>query len=107
LSNQYPNSKLQFLLSPMSKLIDGTTGQNIQLEANVDDIKTGKWFVNIPYAVYRVTAKLITAEGQQKGLELSVLPNISSSTNYVDLTFPPDEADPFQRPVKEQIAVWE
>jgi len=107
LSNKYPNAKMQFLLSPVSKLIDGTTGQNIQLEANTEDIKTGKWFVNIPYAVYRVTAKLITAEGQQKTLELSALPNINTSSNSIDLSFPPDENDPFQRPGKEQIAVWE
>lgn len=107
LSNKYPNAKLQLLLSPLSKLIDGTTGQNIQLEANADDIKTGKWFVNIPYAHYRVTASLTTAEGQKMALQLSVLPNISSSSSYVDLSFPPDETDPFQRPRMEQIAVWE
>ncbi|MGZ3853387.1 MAG: hypothetical protein ACXVBX_11395 [Flavisolibacter sp.] len=106
-ASKYPGAKVQFLLSPLSKLIDGTTGQNVQLEASVDQIKTGKWFVNIPYAVYRVTAKLITADGQEKPLELTEIPNISSLSGHVDLSFPPDNSDPFQRPQKEQVAVFE
>ena len=106
-SIKYPGSKAQFVLTPLSKLIDGSTGQAIQLEATMDEIKTGKWFVNIPYAVYRVSARLITADGQQKALELTVPPNISSLSGTVDVSFPPHSSDPFQRPSKEQVAVFE
>jgi hypothetical protein len=107
LSAKYPGAKVKFTLTPQSPLIDGTQAQTVQLDADIEDVKSGKWYVNVPYAVYRATALLITATGQQKPLSLSLIPNISTSNNYVDLSFPPDKSDPFGRPEKEQLAVWD
>ena len=107
LSIKYPNARVEFLLSPTSPLIDGTKGKNQLLQASVEEIKNGKWFVNIPFAVYQVSARLITSTEKEKPLELSIIPNISSSSTSVDLSFPPDPLDAFQRPQKEQVAVWE
>jgi hypothetical protein len=105
LSTKYPNAKVQFLLMPISPLIDGSKGENIAEEATVDDIKTGKWFVNVPLAAYRVYGRLITANGETINLTLSNVPNISSSSEYVDLSFAPENT--FGAPRKEQVAVWE
>jgi hypothetical protein len=107
LSVKYPGAKVKFTLTPQSPLIDGAQAQEVQLDASIEDIKTGKWYVNVPYAVYRTTALLVSANGQQKPLYLSLIPDISTSHNYVDLSFPPDKTDPFGRPEKEQLAVWE
>lgn len=106
LNSKYSNSKVQFTFTPSSPLIDGNPGQIIKTEATTEELKNGKWFVNIPFAVYRVTALLTTSSGQQKPLQLSIIPNISSSANSVDLTFPPDKSDPFGRPQKAQLALW-
>jgi hypothetical protein len=106
LAAKYPGAKVQLLFTPISPLIDGTTGENVVKEATVDDVKTGKWFVGIPYAVYRVYARLVASNGQTANLRVSSLPNTNSAAS-VDLSFPPDPSDPFQYPRKEQLAVWE
>lgn len=106
LAAKYPGAQVQFLFVPISPLIDGTTGENIAKLATVDEIKTGKWFVGIPYAVYRVYARLVKSNGQIVNLAVSSVPSTSASS-YTELSFPPDPTDPFGRPRKEQVAVWE
>jgi hypothetical protein len=106
LESRFPNSKVQFTFTPGGPLIDGTAGQTIRKEATTAELKTGKWFVDVPYGLYRVTSVLTTSTGQQQQLRLSILPNISTAGNSVDLTFPPDKSDPFGRPQKAQVALW-
>jgi hypothetical protein len=106
LNSKYPNAKVQFTFTPGSPLIDGTPGQTITKEATTEELKNGKWFVNVPYALYKVSALLLPNAGRQQPLGLTIIPNISAPANSVDLTFPLDKSDPFGRPQKAQVAVW-
>lgn len=106
LATKYPGATVRLALAPQSALIDGTTAQTINLAATAEEVKTGKWFVNIPLAVYNASAVLVLANGNQQALGLSEIPDVSTAYASVPLTFPPDAADAFGRPAKEQLALW-
>src|SRR5690349_16905100 len=75
LATDHPGAKIVFTLTIQSPLIDGTQGESQQIETSVDAIKSGQWFVNIPFAAYRVTAILVESNGAQKNLKLSYVSN--------------------------------
>lgn len=106
LAAKYPGATVRLTLAPQSALIDGTAGQTLTVSAPVEQVKTGKWFVNIPLAVYSASAVLLLANGTQQALGLSEIPNTGTAYASVPLTFPPDAGDAFGRPGKEQLAVW-
>lgn len=106
LAAKYPGAQVQLLFMPLTPLIDGTKGENIAKLAPVEEVKTGKWFVGLPYAVYRVYARLVARNGQITNLRISALPDTNPGAS-ADLRFAPDPGDPFQRPGKEQLALWQ
>jgi hypothetical protein len=106
LATEHPGAKVVFTLTIASPLIDGTQGQSQQLESPVDGIASGKWFVNIPFAAYRVTAVLVEPDGSQRNLKLSFPSNINAHSDYLDLLFPPDRDDPDGHPSQPSMFVW-
>lgn len=110
LATDYPGAKVYFNFAIAGPLLDGSQGQSQQVEAPVDSLTNGYWFYNIPYAAYRVTAKLVTANGNEIPLKLSGLGNLGSDLNerldYIDLTFPPNPDDVDGRPIDPTLAIW-
>ena len=105
---KYPGSTITFTLTPKGSCVDGSDAPLKQITCTVDDLETGKYLVNFPYAWYQLSAVLTTANGAQKNLVLSFIPDDSGTThNYLDVTFPPDPASMDNYPLNPQIAVWE
>jgi hypothetical protein len=107
LATSHPGAKIVFTLTIQSPLIDGTPGESQQVECAADALKTGQWFVNIPFAAYRVTATLVEANGAQKNLKLSFISGNNAHSDYLDLLFPPNPDDMDGHPSEPLMAVWE
>ena len=111
LATAYPGAIVYFNLDIQSPLIDGSQGQSQQLQASVEDLKTGQWYINVPFAAYRVTAMLVTANGSQVPLKLNSIGYTGSDVNarydyLIDLTFPPNSDDMDGHPIEPEMAIW-
>jgi len=95
---------INFILTPKGPCLDGRTAPTKEIECSVEDLHQGRYLVNFPYAWYRLTAVLKTAQGPEKQLRLTFIPG-ASGPHYeaFDLTFPPDASD---NPHNPYTAVW-
>lgn len=111
LSARYPGAKVVFNFAIASPLLDGSEGQSQQIETTVEAIKSGQWFIDIPFAVYRLTATLVLQNGATMPLRLNQISTVGSDINahydYVDITFPPNPEDIDGHPIEPHFAVWE
>ncbi len=91
LTKSYPQgSKVVLTLVPLTPLIDGSRGQSLTLECPIEQMTGGGVHkANIPLAAYRVTAKLVTPDGNQKQMRVAALPNVNFSS-AVDVLYGPD-----------------
>ena len=105
---KYPGAKVTFILTPQGACLDGSPAPSKEIDCSVEDLYSGKYLVNFPLALYRVSAILKTAEGEQKALKVtSVEEATGPHYEYIDETFPPDPDDADGHPIIPQIAVWE
>lgn len=108
LAVHYPGATITFILTPEGPCVDGSAAPAKQINLSVEDLQKGKYLVNFPYAYYRLTAVLTTAQGQQKALRLTFVPGATGPHyDYLDLTFQPNEADPDGHPFNPEVVAWE
>jgi len=107
LATDHPGATIVFHLAIESTLIDGSQGQDQQVQCAVEDLKSGLWFINIPFAKYKVTTTLVEANGAQKPLKLSFISTAATHSNSLELLFPPNPDDDYGHPEEPLMAVWE
>lgn len=107
IATAHPGAKIVFTLTIKTPLIDGMQGESQQIETTAEVIKAGQWFINIPFAAYRVTATLVEPNGAQKNLRLSFSSTANEHSDYLDLLFPPSADDPDGHPSEPLMFVWE
>lgn len=108
LKAKYPGAKITFVLTPGGPCLDGSDAPAKKIDISVDDVNAGKYLVNFPLALYRVSAVLTTADGQEKALKLTTVQNaLGAHYDYIDETFPPNPDDVEGHPLVPEIAVWE
>ena len=78
------------------------------INCSVADLQQGRYLVDFPFAYYRLSAVLTTAQGTKMPLRLTFIPGATGPHyDYLDVTFPPDPLDPDGHPYNPQDAVWE
>jgi hypothetical protein len=107
LAVHFPGATVTFTLTPEGNCLDGSPAPLKQITCSVEDLEQGKYLVNFPYALYKLNAALTTTNGEQKSLNLSPIPGIENTYDYLELSFPPDPGDPDGHPLNPQVAVWE
>lgn len=107
LAVDYPGVTISFISTPEGPCVDGSQAPTKQIDCTVEDLQQGRYLVNFPYAYYRRTAVLKTAQGTQKQIRLTFIPG-ATGPHYdaLDLTFPPDPSDPDGHPHNPYFAVW-
>lgn len=104
----HPGSTVTFTIAPQGLLIDGSAGQTKLIDLSVDDLQTGKYLINFPLALQRISAVLTEQGGQQIALKLTPIPGTTGPhVSYIDETFPPDPDDFDGAPIIPEIAVFE
>jgi len=108
LAVNYPGAMISFILTPKGPCVDGSAAPTKQIDCSVEDLQQGRYLVDFPYAYYRLTAVLRTAQGAQKQLRLTFIPG-ATGPHYdaLDLTFSPDPSDPDGHPYNPYVAVWQ
>jgi len=103
----YPGAMITFILTPKGTCVDGSSAPTKKIECSVEDLQQGRYLVDFPFAYYRLTAVLRTAQGVQRQLRLTFIPG-ATGPHYdaLDLTFPPDPSDPDGHPYNPYVAVW-
>ncbi|GLV56353.1 hypothetical protein KDH_31940 [Dictyobacter sp. S3.2.2.5] len=79
---------LQFNLTPVGNLIDGSQGQPLTLKKTLQG-ETSFQFTDIPVGEYTLTATETGSDGTVKNIPTELVGNIGAYTNTTDLTFQP------------------
>ncbi len=98
-----PGTTVQVLLIPRGAFIDGTPGQPIRLDCDLQKMKTGQTLVDFPLGLYTVAARLVTPDGKTRDLKVGGFPGEQYAAT-VDIAFVP-QAELNGRPSVPNICV--